>query len=72
MEYIECTSGTSGRTYFDDSRLVCLVSVHKPMVHDRLKFKTGQSNGQNEQVLRDLAILVSLVSYEKNKNLLAR
>ena len=46
-----CKILTGGRTYFDDSRLVCLILVHKPMVCDRLKFKTSRSNGQNEQVL---------------------
>ena len=49
--------------------LTILVSVNKTVVRGRLKFKTGgRSNGQNE---RDWAILVSLVSYEKKKNMLA-
>ena len=49
-------TGTGGQAYFDNSHLVCLVLVHKPVVRDRLNLKTGWSNGQNE---RDLAILHS-------------
>ena len=49
-------TGTGGQAYFDNSHLICLVSVHKPVVRDRLNLKTGWSNGQNE---RDLAILHS-------------
>ena len=69
-------SGTGGRTYFDNSRLICLVSVHKPVVRDRLKFKNRPVKRSKRASLarfqRDWAILVLLVSYEKKKNVLAR
>ena len=68
--------GTGGRTYFDNSCLVCLVSVHKPVVRDRLKFKNWPVKRSKRASLarfqRDWAILVLLVSYEKKKNVLAR
>ena len=51
----DSAAGTGGRTYFDKSCLVCLVSVHKPVVCDHLKFKTGRSNGQNKRVSRDFS-----------------
>ena len=44
-----------GRAYFDNYHLVCLVSVHKPVVRDCLKFKNRlllmRKEGQTEDRL---------------------